>query len=289
MKNGPSASARVLSHGVAGLGTWPVLPSQSTVIKLELECSAQYDESDLMGTINGNGVVDFCPNRICINGELENRLFSGFHFHETLVDDDGGYLHERCFGMDTTSINDYYLGTIARLQDMGVWPFVTCELKSLGIVLEIEYAAGIEPQTRYWVTIDGVRSLLGYESGHFSLPGIMGCELRFLVDSASTSLERRLLCMFLPCCHAPGPDAIDQYLPLFDDLLVPGMDPRKALQKCLQARLVDPGIQWKLDKGLGLITNGKFSQRNPESMLCVLEKGGYSSIWNGLSRPAILG
>ena len=79
--------------------------------------------------------------------------------------------YEEFLGLSQDEVNGYHTQVLSPHIDSPAWPIFTLQIDSDRYV-EIEYAGGAEYQDRVWIgsRASGQRALLGYNSGHFSLP-----------------------------------------------------------------------------------------------------------------------
>ena len=167
-------------------------------------------------------------------------------------------------------MNGYHTQVLSPHIDSPAWPIFTLQIDSDRYV-EIEYAGGAEYQDRVWIgsRASGQRALLGYNSGHFSLPGLRPSELVWLLDRLEqiTAYPASGL-LLVPMCYLPQPDAL-----LTEKLAtlcarIRGANSR--LAGTMAANMVEhqvvPDAKWERRPHFGWCSNWQYSQRNPESL-----------------------
>jgi hypothetical protein len=152
--------------------------------------------------------------------------------------------------------------------DAGVWPFILLPVNDRFV--EIEFATGVEHQQRVWLEDGtGQRVLMGYHSGHFSLPSFRIGEITKLGRSLRAHPSAALL--LLPGAYICTDDTLPRDIVAEWVRQVPGIKPDfvpKLVESLLANRV--PDLRWKLDERFGWINNWKYSQRNPDSPMSIL-------------------
>jgi hypothetical protein len=199
-------------------------------------------------------------------------LQATLHFTEE-VDDPGA----EWLGVQVDAANEWYESHVERYILAGRWPYVRVSLPGSRYV-ELEMAGGVEYQDRFWIgQVSGSRRvLMGYHSGHFSLPAFRANEVAGI--AADTEYAASNLLWLSAAYLEAGADPTS----LAESLVarVPGLLPGKeaAMSRAVLESLAVEGLSWTLDPERGWINNGKYSQRNPESRLSVLTLADFSYI-----------
>ena len=149
--------------------------------------------------------------------------------------------------------------------------------------VELEFAASIEYQDRFWIGQSQVpqRLLLGYHSGHFSLPAFRMEEILWFHDLLGRNpIYRSATLLLMSACflQEPSGPARQVAIELFSDL--PGVKAgvAQSMAKTFLDYLTVPDVCWQRDSDLGWINNGRYSQRNPRSTMSVLSHDDFVSI-----------
>ncbi len=227
-----------------------------------------------------------------LSKELSNPLFWG-DFSVLHMDSDALELPYRAFlGLAQDDVNSYYAQALSPHVNSGTWPIFPLYIDSDRYV-EIEYADGAEYQNRAWIgsRASGQRALLGYDSGHFSLPGLRSKELAWLLDRLEHSTAHPASGLLLaPMCYLPQPDA-----PLTERLAalcarIPGANATLAgtMAANMVKRQVVPDAKWERKPPFGWCSDCQYSQRNPGSPMSVLSQTEFSFIDQFFSRGGFL-
>ena len=190
--------------------------------------------------------------------------------------------YEEFLGLSQDEVNGYYTQILSPHIDLPTWPIFPLQVDSVRYV-EIEYAGGAEYQDRVWIgsRASGQRALLGYNSGHFSLPGLRPSELIWLLDRLEqiTAYPASGL-LLVPMCYLPQPEVL-----LTEKLAtlcarIPGANSRLAgtMAANLVERQVVPDAKWERRPHFGWCSNWQYSQRNPESPMSVLAEAEFGFI-----------
>lgn len=266
-KSGEWMSAQVQQHEVIHPKRWPVVAGDGSTLVLHINLPRPTFELDPTKSVVGRGVLSHSEHRIDITGALADPAFWAIQmslhaasdmFPDPLVG----------WGFSQEEETRAYERLLERHWDAGIWPFVVLPVD--GGFIEIEFATGVEHQERIWMG-DGTgrRVLMGYHSGHFSLPSFRTEETvklgRALLAHPSAAL------LLLPGAYICSEDTVPRDVVTEWVKQVPGIKPDfiPTLAESLLANHV-PGLQWKLDERLGWINNWGYSQRNPNSPMSVL-------------------
>lgn len=268
------------THGMEFPEDWPVLPEhRNTVLILTVQTPPEEvapPEIEI-AVVKGVGAVEQAARRVDISAALDEKEFwaSELDLHFTSEDvDDPGF---EWLGVPPEASNEWYKTRIQQPILEGVWPYVRVELPSSRYI-ELEFAGGVQYQDRVWIG-DGAgtrRVLLGYHSGHFSLPALRVEEVSWLAratDSAASNL------LWLATAYVQeGVESLAFATRLASRL--PGILPDNA--GAAAAALIDnltfERLKWVEDGKLGWINNSSYSQRNPKSKLSVLKQADFTYI-----------
>jgi hypothetical protein len=106
---------------------------------------------------------------------------------------------------------------------------------------------------------------LGYESGHFSRPGLRIKEVCWLAEQTEFAVSNLLWLQFAYLDDSTDVTPMIEKLVARIPSLLPSM--RRAVCEDLHRKLMVEGPAWSLDPKLGWINSGDYSQRNPTSGL----------------------
>lgn len=276
-KSGVWTSATVLQHEIIRPGSWPVVAGDGSVLVLHIATPSPTFELDQAESIVSRGTIAFNEKRIDITECLADPAFwaiqMSLHAASDVVPDP---LDGWVFSQDDETRE--YQRLFERHWAVGIWPFISLPIDG-GHFFEIEFSLGVEHQARTWLVDDnGSRVLMGYHSGHFSLPAFRLTEVLALDKSIRAHPSASLLLFFSAYICA------DETLPI--EVVthwvkqVPGVEAQfiPRLAESLVANLVVPDLRWKFDERLGWTNNWKYSQRNPDSPMSVLNSNDFKSI-----------
>jgi len=272
---GEAFVSSVQSHEIERPIGWPVLPEHTSTV-LVLVVGAPPDGFDVW-RVEGVGITDSDAPRVDITEVLAEPAFwvTQVIIHCQPQDTDEPGLE--WFGIDAETANAWYGARIEAHLRSGVWPFIRADLPD-GRYIELEMACGAEYQDRIWIghIPEDERTMLGYHSGHFSLPALRLAEAEWLANATSHAASGLI---WLAAAYV---DRTKRPIELADRLAlnVPGLRPesRRAYADALLAGLVVDDVTWTQDSTLGWINNSMYSQRNPDSRLSSLSKGGFRHI-----------
>ena len=268
--DGKAWKTHIHTHGLEAPEGWPVLAEhRNTVLVLTLPAPPRGFE---IVQIEGLGSADTATHeRLDVSGLLDTPGFwamqVAFGFESETVDDPA----LEWFGFDTPSLDAWYAEHIQRHQQAGAWPCVRVPLPGARYI-QYEMAAGVEQQDRIWIGDDAGqhRVLLGYQSGHFSLPALRPQELSWLAAQTGSAASNLL---WLRAAYIDAGDAGTRSLAQAVVAGLPGLLPGKASE--MADTLIDgmtvQNLAWTSDPRHGWINDGKYSQRNPDSRLSTLE------------------
>jgi hypothetical protein len=196
-------------------------------------------------------------------------------------DVDTGDFFEPFFGVSNKAVNDYFLREFDQRGPDEVWPYLEVSVRD-EFTVQVEYA-GTTCETRFYINhLDWPEPVcLGYESGHFALPAFRWCEVA-AIGRAGT-----------------GIDAAHALLLVFPAVWLGPKDARKAVQSTLveawralavakSERLQEmvsqhiehrtAEIRWWEDARLGWINDGRYSFRNPKTLMCDFEADRFTKV-----------
>lgn len=272
---GETFMSKVQSHGIERPIGWPVLPEHDRTL-LVLTVRAPPEAFDVW-RVEGIGVVDPRAPRVDITEVLSEPAFwaTQVAIHCQPQDTDQPGLD--WFGIDAETANAWYDAHVEMHQRVGAWPFIRVDLPR-GRYIELEMACGAEYQDRIWIghTPDGERTMLGYHSGHFSLPALRLAEAEWLANTTSHAASGLI---WLAATYV---DRTARQIALADRLAsnVPGLRPesRRAYVNALLNGLRVDDLSWTRHDALGWINDSGYSQRNPHSRLSTLSPSGFRHI-----------
>ena len=168
-QDGQWVHSTVAQHSVLLPKDWPVVPGDGSTLVLSIPKPKGGFKLNRQELVVGQGPITHNPNRIDISAALATPAFWAIWVPLHLECDE---LPEPglAWGLSSEDVNDAYAELFQSYWDSGVWPYIRLALPG-GRYIEVEYAAGVEFQTRVWVGFDHApRVLVGYDSGHFSFP-----------------------------------------------------------------------------------------------------------------------
>ena len=273
--DGREYEASVRSHEIIHPVGWPVLPEHQGT-ELVLRVAPIPPATDIVH-MTGLGVIELGSDRVDVSEVLTDPGFWAYqlsvHFATEEVDDPA----LEWLGVSSDEADHWYDKHIQAPVQKGVWPYVRVSLPRSRYI-ELEMAGGVEHQDRVWIgdVINDRRVLLGYHSGHFSLPAFRIDEVRQLVAETDSDVSNVL---WLTATYLE-PDR--QSTPLVKSVVakIPRLAPNHAdaVAEALASRNGVEDLSWVENDRLGWINNGPYSQRNPQSRLGVLAKGDFAYI-----------
>jgi hypothetical protein len=266
-KSGEWISAQVLQHEITHPKSWPVVAGDGSTLILHISLPRPNFELDTAQAVVGRGALSHNERRTDITSALADPAFWAIQMSLHAASD---VLPDPlvAWGFSQEDETRAYQRLLELHWDAGVWPFVRLPINNRFV--EIEFAADVELQERIWlVDSAGRRVLMGYHSGHFSLPSFRIAEVMKLQKSwiAHPSAALLLLPGAYICTDDTLPlDAVTEWVKK-----IPGIEAGyvpKLVESLLENRA--PDLQWKLDERLGWINNSSYSQRNPDGPMSVL-------------------
>ncbi len=253
--DGRDVYSSIRRHGGDSIDQWPLQAGHKGAVTLHvkpLRDHAMIDEREL---VVGLGFRE-TSERLDVSDAVSEPRFWAMRLHDLFEEGAGAadfeeMIHSR-FKSDT-------------------WPFVRIDVGS-SLYVELEFAADAEHQTRFWIGRDNdQRIILGYESGHSSLPAFRFAEIELIARRARNPWSALL---FLGGCRerAFGSEQTNLVASLVSR--VPGFsgDP-PAAAKTLTTRCTSSDVAWFHDEMFGWINNSVLSQRNPQgAMSCLTDE-----------------
>lgn len=263
----------VVSYEAQAPEGWPITPSHNQgVVTVRLPAPAAGFEVDPKERVVGYGALLMNDDRVDLTGSLDGALAAVLLApiaQGGLADDEAKWA--AAFGTKPARLEAAWTRVVAH-HDTGAWPFLRGRLGATRY-LEVELARSVEVQTRLWVgdEKDGSRLLLGWSSPHASLPALRVSEALAL----AARLEPPSLGALLLPFAARGATCPPIDLAALEAVLAraPGSvaAERKAVAQALAAGLEEPSLEWTQDEALGWVNDGDLSQRNPHSLVSVME------------------
>jgi len=280
-RDGKQITVGIVRHFLDAPEGWPVLPSHETILSISV-CRPVDFKIDETQPVVGHGCLLENSNRENVSHLVEDPAFLAMQLSNHLGDDDVEELSELYFGISADKLDRFYKTEFGWRFDAGVWPYLAMSAGEKRF-FEIEFATGIEYQERYWA-VDSTTStgvLLGYNSGHFSLPALRVEEVLWFQRVASDQLNAGAMSLLLlAACY------INEATPELKDFVstcfagLPGFK-AKTSQNAAEAfleHITVRDVRWEYVHDLGWINNWPYSQRNPSSTMRVLEPEDYSFI-----------
>jgi hypothetical protein len=190
-KAGDELVAHIHSHSIEFPEGWPVVPEHRMTV-LILEVSAVPPDFEV-ASLTGIGAVGPARERIDITDALVEPQFwamqAVLHFTSDDVDDP-------CLewlGVHSDDANQWYEARINSHLLAGRWPYIRVSLPSSRYI-ELELAGGVEYQDRVWIGRESgtKKVLLGYHSGHFSLPALRREEVAWVAAETAFAASNLL-------------------------------------------------------------------------------------------------
>jgi hypothetical protein len=272
---GAEYRSHIHSHGMEHPEGWPVLPGhRKTVLVLHLPAAPAKGK---IVSVIGLGAVTLSAKRTDVSDALTQREFWAMQLHLHFVSDQVDDPSKEWLDVPSKKADRWYKTRIDSHIAQGIWPYVRVPLPSSRYI-ELEMAGGVEYQDRIWIgDQSGNRKvLLGYHSGHFSLPALRADEVRWLAEVTHSDASNLL---WLAAAYM---EEGTNLLPLATRLAsqVPGLRPGKAsaMAEALHRNREVTNLEWVRDPSLGWINNWSYSQRNPQSQLSILGKEDFAYI-----------
>jgi hypothetical protein len=275
-------TSTILTHGLIEPQGWPVTADHNTQLELHIATPPPPFVIDRSSAVEGLGSVAIRTNSIDLSKELSNPLFWGNFCDLCMYTDAMEQPGVELLGLSQEEMNSYYTDVLSPLIDSPTWPIFPLKIDSDRYV-EIEWAGGAEFQERIWVGAknSGDRVLLGYNSGHFSLPALRPSELVWLLDQLEQSDAHPAAgLMLMPMCYLPEADAVLTERAARVCGHIPGassMHVSTMAANLVKNRIV-PDTTWERRAPYGWCSNWPYSQRNPQGAMSVLSEADFGFI-----------
>jgi hypothetical protein len=254
---------------------WPVLPEHSkTIVILHIPKLPRGFSPDV---VKGLGTIDLGTELVDVSRYMEAPEFWAMqailHVSSENIEDPA----YKFFGIPQALVDEWYHANITSLQSAVQSPCFRVSLPNSKYI-EMEMSAGIEHQNRIWIGENSSlhRVLLGYDSGHFSLPALRISEITWLAcqTPASASSLLWLTETYIDNNKAP----LDFILDLVSR--IPGIVKSQIglMTRTLIDNLTVSGLLWTIHPDLGWVNNWEYSQRNPKSRLSILSPADFGFI-----------
>jgi hypothetical protein len=272
---GEELATCIHSHSIERPEGWPIIPEHRTTV---LIFSIPHPPIGFkVATIVGVGTIAPTKERIDVSDALEDPTFWAIQLGSWCNSEEVEEPGQQWLGVDPSGANNWYMERIQRPIDRGVSLYMRIPLASSQYV-EFEIAGGVEYQERIWIGQESAsqRTLLGYHSGHFSLPALRLEELSYLAERTEHAAVNLL---WLSATYLEtGSDALQLATRLVSG--VPGLVSGKenAVANAIVEGLTVRDVTWHEDGTLGWINNSNHSQRNPASRLSGLKEADFAYI-----------
>ena len=276
-------TAIIVGHTLINPQDWPVTADHHTQLELSIATPRPPFAIDIDSPIEGMGSVALRQDSIDLSIELSNPLFWGNFSTLCMASEAIERPYEEFLGLSQNDVNNYYTDFLSPLLHSVAWPVFPLEIDSDRYV-EVEWASGVEFQDRVWIgsRASAHRALLGYDSGHFSLPGLRPNELVWLLERlGQTSAHPASGLLLVSMCYVPEPDTLLTERLTSLCARIPGA--RFELAGTMAANMVErqlapAGARWERKAGLGWCSTWMYSQRNPQSPMSVLSEAEFGFI-----------
>jgi hypothetical protein len=273
--DGTEFASYVLQHGMESPEGWPVVPQhRQTTLTLRTPLPPHgFNVVELEGV----GVVAQASGRIDMSNMLLEPEFWATQLELHCQSDDTENPGLEWLGVTQQAASEWYLERIQAPINRGVWPYLRVEVEASKYI-EFEMAGGAEYQDRILIgdTSTGERALLGYHSGHFSLPALRIEELAHIAQLTEWAPANLL---WLSATYMQDDRDIRSLVVRLVSG-VPGLSSRhhQVMADAFLESLKVSGLKWVVDPTLGWINNWAYSQRNPQSLLCHLKSAEFAFV-----------
>jgi hypothetical protein len=280
---GKSRTATILSHELINPQDWPVTADHGTQLVLHIAKSSPPFIIDAGSPVEGLGSVALRRDCIDLSRELSEPLFWGNFSTLYMVSEENDSPYEEFLGLSQNDVNNYYTRFLAPLINSKTWPIFPLVIDRDRYV-DVEWAGGAEYQDRVWIgsRVSEHRALLGYQSGHFSVPGLRPSELAWLLERiAQTTAHPASGLLLVPMCYLPEPDA--RLIETLANLCarIPGARVELAdtmATNMVEHQVVGVNARWEWRASIGWCSTCRYSQRNPQSPLSILSEADFGFI-----------
>lgn len=133
-----------------------------------------------------------CWHRLFANEQLDSPLFWATHYY-LLCNDEGHDETELCeelFGVTAQAVNDFFCKITTWKGKVKPWPYFQLPLTNSTFV-EVQYADHpAEYRTQYKIGDAAGAIVLGYHSGHFSLPALRWSEVKQIASAIADGCKQ---------------------------------------------------------------------------------------------------
>jgi hypothetical protein len=282
-RGGQWSTVPVTHHELLFPKGWPAVTGDGATLILHVPAPSPEFLLDDSQLVIGRGALYMNSNRRDITDSLPEPGFWAVQLWLYLQSAEIQNPPEMCWGLSKEQANGEYARFIEQHWKAGAWPYIRLPVDDHRYV-EIEYSAGVEYQRRIWIgNLDGRRVILGYDSGHFSLPAFRMDELLVLANHLTVHPSAPLL--LLPGVYLESEDLcpteqVTQWL-----AKVPGVQVEIIPLMAKALFTVVPKVLWESDDTYGWTNNSKYSQRNPKSSMSTLSSDDYQFIREFLGQP----
>jgi hypothetical protein len=221
--------------------------------------------------------------RLQRNDALTDPHFWAMHYYMLIGTEeaDTGDFIEPFFGVSNKAVNDYFLREFAQRGPEEMWPYLEVPVRG-GYTVQVEYA-GTASETRFYVNHVGWPEpvCLGYESGHFALPAFRWCEVA-AIGRAGTGIDAaRALLLVFPTVWLRAEDERNRVqsalVEAWGELGVAKCEQfQEMIGQNMEHRTAE--IRWWEDPQLGWINDGRYSFRNPKTLMCEFEEDRFTKV-----------
>jgi hypothetical protein len=188
---------------------------------------------------------------------------------------------EPFFGVSTKEVNDYFLQEFDQRGPDEAWPYLEVPVRG-GFTVQAEYA-GTPSETRFYINhVDWPEPVaLGYDSGHFALPAFRWCEVAAIGRACTGINAARALLLAFPAVGLRAEDEISSVQPMLVEAWRQlGVINRERLEEMTGQNMVHRTgeIRWWEDPQLGWINDGRYSFRNPKTLMCDFAKDRFNKV-----------
>lgn len=275
-QDGSQWTTQISSHGMEGDNLdWPVRPEHNTRLRLTICRPDEPFELDLDTPVVGRGTVGpVSEDRVDASDQLMTSAFWGMML-DGLQDEEGEH---QAHWLETTSeaVNSCWEDFMRHVEH-GSPVFLRLPLVD-DLYLEFEFAAEGEHQIRYWLGDDGQRVLMGYQSGHFSLPAFRFVEIAAIAKHLSPEL-RPAAVLLLPGSYSTSHSAEmrEPILSWVQSVPFAKAHAEKITDTLLEQSVVEDAY-WQHDTKLGWTASWMYSQRKPKGNWSVLSDDDFAFI-----------
>jgi hypothetical protein len=284
---GRSLMTVVTTMNATSLKGWPILPEHGSILTLGLNARIKPSDIGIGELAKGRGFSTPAGEMFRDANELlQDPRFWSTHYSEQLVDQETRQepdeLIPHFFGHAATQTDEFFQRYLIKQK---AFPRFTKRLPNQSSV-EVSYMEGAEFQVRYGICSSAEQPiLLGYQSGHFSLPAFRWEEIKQIYQShlaiaGSRSAAECLLLLF-PSIYVCAEDSHDEIHHVvanaWQELGIISTDV-DGLTRNIVTSLTVGSHRWTQHPIYGWISNNSNCQRNPDSKLSALPESGWAKI-----------